>query len=247
MKRILEMITQPGRGELSALAGKLRGLLFLGCLLVAGQALASVTYRMVGGVCTDSNHGETFYPNDIDGGMFGPGPKLCSDTITAEINMADGYVPGTRFEDNDYLGQDPHIDVLSFSVSDGARSLTIGYPRNSWDHIQGALPETTALAEFDAVGNYIFRTRLDGTWEFSLEFGAHEGYGVPGYCGIGSIEGPNNGIDGYCAPSGGHYFAIGTYEGWYRVPEPPTLALVLAFAIMAGLHCRRRRGPVIRG
>lgn len=210
-------------------------------LFLANQAMAGITYRMVGGECTDSNRPEIFYPDAVRPdsgalGAFGPGPTLCADHVAAEITMRDEYVPGTFFENRDVPGA--RLDVESFSVTDGAWSFSTTFPIIGRGlPVSGVLPEQTEpslLGVFWHEG-WFLQTQDDGTWSFGVEFGARDGE-----CGLGSIEGPN--LTGKaCTPTGGHYYSVGTYQGWQRVPEPPTvMVLGLALAVLAGLRHRNR-------
>lgn len=212
--------------------------LLMGLLFLANQAVAGYTFHMVGGECTDSNRAEVFYPNDIDGGVWGPGPTLCADQVAAEITFNNDYVPGTQFEYFD-RSETTELSVQTFSFTDGAREAFTDFPLNhSGLAVRGVLPLETEPSVLEVLWNegFFFRAGNDGTWTFGLEFGGRDGV-----CGLGSIEGPNP-TGEFCSPTGTHYFSEGTYIGWHHVPEPPpaAMALAMALAAMASLRYRRR-------
>lgn len=213
-------------------------ILFLGLLFLADQAVAGYAYRMVGGGCQDSNRAEVFYPDAANSlGAWGPGPTLCADQVFAEITLRDEYVPGTRFEYFDEPGA--KLKVEAFTFTDGARSASTAFPlgMGRGGYVQGVLPEHEEASALRVLWHegWFFEAGKDGTWMFGEEFGGRDGV-----CGLGSIEGPN--LTGTaCTPTQTHYYSKGSYQGWFRVPEPPPLRiLALALAVMAGLRYRRR-------
>lgn len=216
--------------------------LLTGLLCLANQAMAGITYSMVGGECTDSNRPEVFYPDAIrpdsgELGVFGPGPTLCADHVAAEITMRDGYVPGTFFENRDLPGA--RLDVERFSFTDGAWSFSTTFPIIGRGlPVSGVLPEQTEPSVLQVFWHegWFLQSQNDGTWAFGVEFGARNGV-----CGLGSVEGPDPTGEA-CTPTQTHYYSLGTYQGWQRVPEPPTvMILAVACAALAGLRHRSRK------
>lgn len=198
---------------------------------------ASIIYRMVGGICTDSNHGFIPYgagsPPGSFPGTFGVGPKVCSDTITAEIRMTDSYIPGTTVG-VDADGKNRFVE--SFFIDDGFWQFT-EYFSDSPGMMRGlsvTLPTWSGPADIRISWQegYFFRNTTASAWISAFEFGARN---AP--CARGSIVGPYPFDDCILTP---HYVSSGAYDSWTRIPEPATITLVsLGLACLAASRKRK--------
>jgi len=122
---------------------------------------APIFFHMVGGICTD---GST--TNGLPGG-----PLLCGHNIKVQIEMADGYVPGTPFGAASCCETSP---VVRFWFSDGfitffGVEFPTGESGGGNDGLMSDVPGQSHLGihwfqgfHFDAAG---------GVWDFGLESG----------------------------------------------------------------------------
>ena len=168
----------------------------------AFPSFAGPFYQLVGGICTDGS-------TDVNNQLF------CSHNITATVDMADGYVPGTPFLDSP---TSLPVTVAFFTFSDGFLTIATDFPLGaSGPSNSGVMPVTSGQGSLHIhwFQGFFFDAE-SGTWQFGEEFG-------PG--------------------SNGRYFSSGSYESFVRViPEPWSFSLIsVALAMLALVRSRRSR------
>ena len=163
---------------------------------IAFPSFAGPFYQLVGGICTDGSRDAN---DDL----------LCSHNISATVEMADGYVPGTPFADST---QTLPVTVAFFTFSDGFLTIATDFPLGaSGPGNFGVMPETSGPGSLHIhwFQGFFFDAE-SGTWQFGQEFGP----------GGGGEQG---------------YFSSGTYVNWVQaIPEPGSLTLLaVALAMLA--------------
>lgn len=198
---------------------------FLG-LAVLGSAEASLTYRMDGGTCVDSNRHELQMGADADGSpAYGVGPAVCSPAIAVELELDGGQLQRIAFSDG-VAGFSMDIDGL---FGEGYADLATG---------RGAVGASTTY------GSFTFQARPDGSWWFIVDttFGTD--------CYFGSTPGPFS-EGGSCLLSGA-YRSAGNFAGWLQVPEPGSAWLALLALLLcpiaeqpanSGTAAAKKKGP----
>ena len=165
---------------------------------------APLFFHMVGGICTDGS---------ATTGLPG-GPLLCGHHINVEIEMADGYVPGTPFSASSCCDTSP---VVNFFYSDSFETVNTDFPTGAFG--AGNFGLMSNVPGQSHVGIHWFDgfwfDAAAGVWDFGLEMGG----GV------------------YLASGTYTDWVIG------RVPEPASLALVL-FALATLISIRSKRSRV---
>jgi hypothetical protein len=181
-------------------------------LLVAAFAAATafsaiaapLFFHMEGGICTDGS---------TTTGLPG-GPLLCGHTIKVQIEMVDGYVPGTPFNAGACCETSP---VVSFWYSDSVETVNTDFPTGAFGAYNAGLMSNVPGQSYLAIhwfDGFWFDAGA-GTWDYAIEHG-------------GGI---------YLASGTYTDWVIG------RVSEPASLALVF-FALVTLISVRSRRSHV---